>query len=227
MPSSYYGPQCQGQCETHPACSCDWLSQAGGTKVNALADYILASTSRYRASLLGRLKRPFISDAPVCDETPLPDEQPQALASRLAKTKARSLADRFPESLIIGSDQVASLNGIILGKPGTKARAQQQLQQMQNQTLEFFTALCVLETSTGQHQQFVDTTRVRLRSLSDDAIERYIDSDMPLDCAGSFKVESLGISLFESVESNDPTALIGLPLIRLSQCLREFGVAIP
>lgn len=188
---------------------------------------VLGSTSKYRAELLSRLGLPFDAAAPDCDETPLQDETPQKLALRLAKTKTSSLRNQYSQSIIIGSDQVCSLGEHALGKPGTVERAIKQLREMRGQSVIFYTGLSVLHAPSGESRNSIDQTTVTLRDLSDDEIDRYIKAEMPLDCAGSFMVEKLGISLFEKVESTDPTALIGLPLIDLCKSLRYFGVSLP
>ena len=157
----------------------------------------------------------------------MPGEAPDALAARLAQAKAKSLQNAHPDQIIIGSDQVASLDTQILGKPGSVDRAQQQLRQMRGRSVVFYTGLCVLDTASGNCITAMDETTVSLRALSDEEIDRYIAVDNPLDCAGSFKVEALGITLFEQIHSTDPTALIGMPLIKLGQCLRELGIKLP
>ena len=186
---------------------------------------ILASTSRYRAELLNRLRISFSSAAPDVDETPLPGEPPAALAQRLAAAKAEAVAHQHPGSWVIGSDQVAELNGQPLGKPGTRAAAVAQLSAMSGHEVLFHTAVCVSD-GIARHQA-IDLTRVRFRTLQMAEIERYIDTEQPLDCAGSFKCEGLGISLFEAIENRDPTALVGLPLIALCGLLREAGYSTP
>ncbi len=188
---------------------------------------LLGSGSRYRAQLLDRLGLTFDTAKPHCDEAAFDAELPADLAQRLAHTKAKSLLDAHPQAIIIGSDQVAAVGDTHLGKPGTPAVAREQLHKMTGQSIVFHTALCVIDGSSGQTLQGIDQTTVKLRPLSDQEIDRYVDAEMPLDCAGSFKVEKLGISLFESVRSEDPTALIGLPLIMLSQFLRQLGVSVP
>lgn len=191
------------------------------------APLVLASGSVYRAEMLGRLPVPFEACASNIDETALPDEQPEARAARLAMAKAQALSDRFPGRWILGSDQVAALGRHQLGKPGSIEKARAQLQQMRGQAVDFWTALSLWQPSSHQLLQAMDHTRVRLRMLSDAEIDRYLQLESPLDCAGSFKLEGLGISLFESVESSDPTALIGLPLIALCKNLRSIGAALP
>lgn len=188
---------------------------------------VLGSTSKYRADLLNRLGLPFETANPACDESPLPNEAAQSLAARLALGKASSLAAHYPKNIIIGSDQVAALGQETLGKPGSAEKACAQLERMQRRSVEFYTAVCVLDTTTNRTIEFIDITAARMRALSAEEIKRYVQIDTPLDCAGSFKVESLGISLFDSIESKDPTALIGLPLIQLCRVLRELGVSVP
>ena len=188
---------------------------------------VLASTSAYRKMLLERLHLPFDTDRPETDETPLPGEAPAATAERLAAEKARAVAGRWPDALVIGSDQVAHLGDEVFGKPGTEARAIAQLQRMRGQTVVFHTALAVLNTRTGHHQVEVIPTQVRFRNLSDDEIRRYVAKEQPLDCAGSAKSEGLGITLLDAMPGEDPTALIGLPLIALSRMLRAEGLELP
>ncbi|MGD9870752.1 MAG: nucleoside triphosphate pyrophosphatase, partial [Thauera sp.] len=178
---------------------------------------VLASTSAYRKMLLERLQQPFETDRPETDETPHPGEHPAATAERLACEKARAVAGRWPDALIIGSDQVAHLGDEVFGKPGTEARAIAQLQRMRGETVVFHTALALLNTRTGHLQVEGVPTRVRFRTLSDAEIRRYVERERPLDCAGSAKSEGLGISLLEAMSGDDPTALIGLPLIALSR----------
>jgi septum formation protein len=185
---------------------------------------ILASTSRYRRELLNRLGLPFEVHSPGVDETPLSGETPLALAQRLALAKAHAVAATFPDAVVIGSDQVADLNGEPLGKPGDHARATVQLQRMRGQTLVFQTAVAVVCAATGFSSHDVAPVRVVFRPLSDDAIERYLRAEQPYDCAGSAKSEGLGIALLDAIDSDDPTALIGLPLIRTCRMLRAAGV---
>ena len=185
---------------------------------------VLGSTSRYRRELLERLRIPFTVSAPGVDETPLPGETPQALARRLALAKARAVAAMHPDAVVIGSDQVADLAGQPLGKPGEHARAVQQLRQMRGQTVIFQTALAVVCLASGYEQVDLAEVRVVFRDLSDDEIEAYLQAEQPYDCAGSAKSEGLGIALLESIDNDDPTALIGLPLIRTSRMLRQAGV---
>jgi len=188
---------------------------------------ILASTSTYRRELLGRLRVPFEALAPGCDEQRLPDEPAQALALRLAELKAVTVAARHPGSVVIGSDQVAVRGTELLGKPGTVARCTEQLQQSSGHEVAFLTAVHVVDGRRGRAESHLDHTLVRFRTLPADEIARYIVTDAPLDCAGGFKAESLGIALFERIESVDPTALTGLPLIWLSAALRRAGIQVP
>ena len=188
---------------------------------------VLASTSRYRADLLRRLLADFEQAAPDTDETPQAGETPAARALRLAIAKATAVADGFDDALVIGSDQVAALDGAILRKPGSVEAAREQLGASSGRVVHFHTALCLLDTRHGRSQTHVDDTRVRFRELESAEIERYVTRELPLDCAGSFKCEGLGISLFEEIDNRDPSALIGLPLIALARMLRQAGVAVP
>jgi septum formation protein len=190
---------------------------------------LLASTSPYRAELLKRLGLTFEQRAPGVDEAPLEDEAPSARALRLAAAKARAVAAEFPQSLVIGSDQVAELDGEVLDKPGSAAVARAQLRACSGASVRFHTAVCVVDTRTMEAPASTasDVTVVHFRPLDADTIARYVEREQPLDCAGSFKCEGLGIALFERIECRDPTALIGLPLIALSRLLREHGLAVP
>lgn len=188
---------------------------------------VLGSTSRYRAELLRRLVVDFEQSAPGTDEAPLPLETPAERALRLAIAKAEAAASGWPGALVIGSDQIAELDGLILDKPGTVERARAQLSASSGREVHFHTALCLLDTRDGQRQTHVDHTCVRFRELGAAEIARYIEREQPLDCAGSFKCEGLGISLFESIDNRDPSALIGLPLIALARMLRDAGIALP
>lgn len=192
---------------------------------------ILGSTSRYRRALLERLRLPFEVLAPEVDETPQPGEVPQALALRLARAKAEDVARRHAQAVVIGSDQVADLDGEPLGKPLTHDRAVAQLRRMRGRTIVFETAVAVVCAASGFAQSELARVRVRFRSqadgLDDDAIERYLRAETPYDCAGSAKSEGLGIALLESIESDDPTALVGLPLIRTCRLLRAAGLQLP
>jgi septum formation protein len=185
---------------------------------------ILASTSPYRRELLARLRLPFDALAPGVDEDALPQESPMALAQRLALRKAQAVARRHPEAVVIGSDQVAELDGQALGKPGSHERAVQQLRTMRGREVRFHTAVAVLCLASGFEQEAMATVRVRFRDLSDAEIEHYLHLEQPYDCAGSAKAETLGIALLEAIESDDPTALVGLPLIRTCAMLREAGI---
>ena len=185
---------------------------------------ILGSTSRYRKELLSRLRIPFESVAPNVDETPHNQESPKDLALRLALAKARAVALKNPEAVVIGSDQVADLEGMPLGKPGNHANAILQLQRMRGKTVIFQTALSVVCIASGYERTDLAAVKVKFRDLSDAEIESYLRAEEPYDCAGSAKSEGLGIALLESIENDDPTALIGLPLIRTCQMLREAGV---
>ncbi|WP_158885138.1 Maf family nucleotide pyrophosphatase [Rhodanobacter sp. L36] len=188
---------------------------------------VLASTSSYRADLLRRLTLVFEQRAPGTDETSKPNEKSGDRALRLAIAKAQDVAGDFNDALIMGSDQVAELDGLILDKPGSVANARAQLVASSGREVIFHTALCLFDTRDGQRHTHVDQTRVRFRRLDDEEITRYVDHEQPLDCAGSFKCEGLGISLFESIDNQDPTALIGLPLIALTRLLRKCGVHLP
>ena len=187
---------------------------------------LLGSTSRYRGELLQRLRIPFDVSAPDVDETPLPGEMPAVLATRLALEKARAVASNWPSAVVIGADQVADLNGQPLGKPGNHARATEQLRQMRGKTVIFQTAVAVVCVATGFEQGSLAAVRVKFRDLSDDDIENYLMAEQPYDCAGSAKSEGLGIALLESIDSDDPTALIGLPLIRTCNLLRAAGITL-
>ncbi len=185
---------------------------------------VLGSTSRYRRELLSRLNIPFEVASPEVDETPLPGEAPRELALRLALAKARAVAARFPGAAVIGSDQVADLDGEPLGKPGTHDRAVVQLQRMRGRTVVFQTALAVVCQDTGFEQADLAAVKVRFRDLTDAEIEAYLRAEQPYDCAGSAKSEGLGIALLEAIDNDDPTALVGLPLIRTCRMLRAAGV---
>ena len=184
---------------------------------------ILGSTSVYRRELLSRLRLPFTVERPEVDETPRPQEKPADLALRLALAKAQAVAARHPSAVVIGSDQVADLHGEPLGKPGDHARAVVQLQRMRGQTVVFQTAVAVVCQATGFSQVALAPVRVVFRALSDEAIEQYLRAETPYDCAGSAKSEGLGIALLERIDNDDPTALVGLPLIRTCELLRAAG----
>lgn len=190
------------------------------------APLVLASTSRYRAQLLERLRLPFETARPEVDETPHAAEPPATLALRLATAKANAVASLRPQAVVIGSDQVASCDGRLLGKPGSREVAIAQLQGMSGREVVFLTAVAVSGPGAAAGQA-LDTTLVRFRPLSDDAIARYVDAEQPWDCAGSFRCEGLGIALFDAIESHDPTALVGLPLIATARLLRAAGFVLP
>jgi septum formation protein len=192
---------------------------------NSEKKLILASTSVYRRELLERLRIPFKIISPKVDEAPLPGEGTLNLALRLAKAKAAIVAKDHPDAWVIGSDQVADLCGVALGKPGNFERAMAQLQLMRGATVTFHTALCLMHGETETTLSI--PTEVTFRKLSDEILEAYLHAEEPYDCAGSAKSEGLGISLLETIESDDPTALIGLPLIALSGLLRDAGFVIP
>ncbi len=185
---------------------------------------ILGSTSVYRRELLGRLRIPFSVESPHVDEAALPGETPAALAQRLALAKAQAVAARFPEAVVIGSDQVADLDGTALGKPGEHGRAVLQLRQMSGRVVVFQTAIAVVCMASGFCQQSLAPVKVKFRELSDAEIENYLLAEKPYDCAGSAKSEGLGIALLERIDNDDPTALVGLPLIRTAALLRAAGI---
>jgi septum formation protein len=185
---------------------------------------ILGSTSRYRRELLERLRLPFEVHAPDVDETPHAGEAPAALAQRLALAKAQAVSAAHPQAVVIGSDQVADLDGQPIGKPGTHARAVEQLRAMRGRSIVFQTAVAVVHGASGYVGAALVPVTVRFRDLSDAEIETYLRTEQPYDCAGSAKCETLGIALLEAIESDDPTALIGLPLIRTSALLRAAGI---
>ena len=188
---------------------------------------VLGSTSRYRAELLHRLVAGFEQRAPGTDEALAPGEAPADGALRLAIAKAEGAAGGLSDALVIGSDQIAELDGRALGKPGSIEAAQAQLADCAGREVRFHTGLCLLDTRNGRRHTHLDNTCVRFRPLTDAEIARYVAREMPLDCAGSFKCEGLGIALFERIDSSDPTALVGLPLIALARLLREAGLAVP
>jgi len=193
--------------------------------VSGDAPLVLASTSPYRRELLARLQLPFDTVRPEVDEAPRAGETPSALALRLAEAKARAVATLRPGARVIGSDQVADFDGVALGKPGGREAAIAQLQGMSGRAVAFRTAVAV--ASSGTLATALDTTVVRFRQLGRGEIERYIDREQPFDCAGSFKSEGLGITLFEAIETRDPTALVGLPLLDTLRLLRESGLVLP
>mgnify|MGYP003947236047 FL=1 len=187
---------------------------------------ILASTSPYRRELLGRLGLPFDVANPQTDESSLPNETPETLALRLSEAKARAVVAAFPDALIIGSDQVATVDGKIYGKPGTHELAAAQLRELSGKTVNFFTGLCLLDAKTGESQVRGIPTLVSFRQLSDNEIENYLRREPAYNCAGSAKSEGLGIALLSSMQGDDPNALVGLPLIALCDMLRSHGVNI-
>jgi MAF protein len=188
---------------------------------------ILASTSPFRRELLMRLQVDFRQDSPETDETSRANESAEQLCQRLAIAKAHALSEKYPQHLIIGSDQVATFHGKIIGKPITHVNAVQQLTDFSGHTVEFYTGLCLLNTVTGVFQHHVECFKVHFRVLSTEQIERYLHVEQPYQCAGSFKSEGLGICLFDRLEGNDPTSLIGLPLMTLVSMLQNEGICIP
>jgi len=188
------------------------------------AELVLASSSRYRRAILDKIALPYHTSSPNIDETAKPDENAEQLVARLAEQKARAVAAEYPSALSIGSDQVAALNGQILGKPHTVERAVEQLSAASGQLVTFYTGLCLFDARDSSCQVETVPFGVHFRDLSLAEIERYIELEAPLDCAGSFKSEGLGISLFQRLEGEDPNTLIGLPLIRLLQMLRNKGL---
>ena len=191
-----------------------------------MPDLVLASSSPYRQQLLHKLRIPFTSASPDIDETPLAAVKAPQLVERLACLKAQALARDSPQALIIGSDQVCCHQGAILGKPGNREAAIQQLSQLQGQSISFYTGLCLYNAATQQSQSLVDEFKVHFRSLTPEQIHFYVDAEQPFDCAGSFKSEGLGITLFQRLEGDDPNSLEGLPLIRLTELLRQAGVEV-
>ena len=187
---------------------------------------VLASTSPYRRELLARLGLPFEVANPQTDESPLDQETPAEMALRLSEAKARAVAAQFPDALIIGSDQVAEMGGLIFGKPGTHARAIEQLRQLSGRTVNFFTGLCVLNSRTGEAEVRGVPTLVGFRELTDIEIENYLEREPAYNCAGSAKSEGLGIALLSRIHGDDPNALVGLPLIALCDLLRKHGMTV-
>lgn len=188
---------------------------------------ILASTSRYRASLLQRFGLEFTTQNPAVDEAERHGESPRARAFRLSEAKAEAIAQRFPTAIVIGGDQVPATSTTILNKPGNAANCREQLMLLSGSTAEFYTSCTVRCLETGVKLSHVDTTAVKLRPLSDEEIDRYIQREKPFDCAGGFKAEALGITLFERIDSEDPSAIVGMPLIWLAGALRAVGFAVP
>jgi septum formation protein len=198
----------------------------GSAKIPGSHALVLASTSRYRYALLKRLGIPFVAVAPKAEEAPLAGERPRETALRLAETKARSVAAAHRGALIIGSDQVADCGGTPVGKPGTHERAVAQLAALSGKTVVFHTGLALLDAASGRCQTALVDVRSTFRRLATAEIEAYLRREQPYDCVGAVKSEGLGIALFETIESDDPTALIGLPLIRLTRLLREAGIVV-
>ena len=192
-----------------------------------LRPLMLASTSRYRAALLGRFGLPFNTASPAVDEVEIAGEAPRARALRLSEAKAEAVASQYPEAVIIGGDQVAALGTRVLRKPGNASNCREQLRQLSGSAAEFHTACTVRCVSAALELTHVDTTTVALRSLANAEIDRYIEREQPFDCAGGFKAEALGITLFERMDSHDPTAIVGLPLIWLAGALRSAGFTVP
>ena len=188
---------------------------------------VLGSTSPFRKALMDKLGLPFLTDAPKVDETPRDGETPKGLGARLAEAKARDGGNRHPSALVIGSDQVACIDGAILGKPGNRDNAIAQLSRASGRAVTFYTGLCLLDTNRDQAQVAVEPFVVRFRKLDLGQIARYVDREQPFNCAGSFKSEGYGITLFSSLEGDDPNALVGLPLIRLVQMLERAGISLP
>lgn len=190
-------------------------------------EFILASSSKYRRELLSRLGVTFSCHPAQIDEAPKPEETPEQTCVRLARTKGEHVAKQFPQAVVIASDQVANLDGQAISKPNQHEKARSQLRQMSGKLINFHTAVCVIQHSSKQVKEFCVLTKVKFRELSAAEIERYLLAEKPYDCAGSAKVEGLGISLLDRIETTDPTALIGLPLIQLAQSLRELGLHLP
>lgn len=192
-------------------------------------ELILASTSPYRRALLDRLGKPFLAIAPGVDEEPYRDRGllPREMAETLALAKAEAVASSHPDAIVIGSDQVAEADGLVLGKPGTVEAAVGQLRGMSGRSHRLITAMAVIHRAPGVIISHTDVTVLAMRSLDDEAIRRYVEADRPLDCAGSYKIEARGIALFERIDTVDSTAIVGLPLIALTAILRQLGVAIP
>lgn len=191
------------------------------------SNLILASTSKYRRELLQRLAVKFQCESPRIDETPLNTESPLETCSRLAREKCLDIANQHPDAIVIGSDQVADVDGVAISKPGTHEKARAQLRSMSGKTIVFHTAVCISQVSSGKTIEFCVPTEVQFRDLKPAEIERYLIAEEPYDCAGAAKSEGLGISLLQRIESTDPTALIGLPLIQTAGALREFNLTLP
>ncbi|WP_321324202.1 nucleoside triphosphate pyrophosphatase [Thiomicrorhabdus sp.] len=203
------------------------INQNNETKLQTLPQVVLGSTSPFRKQLLDKLHIPFIQDAPEIDETPLKTETPKEMVLRLAHEKAKVFKDKYPQHIIISSDQCAVFNNQPIGKPHTVENAIQQLTSFSNHQITFFTGLVVSNTQTGKTYEYLDTTIVHFRDLSKEVIRNYIEIEQPLKCAGSFKSEGLGVALFKQIDSRDPNALIGLPLMALTDIFYEMGFALP
>lgn len=195
--------------------------------IQAQPQIVLASTSPFRRELLSRLCVPFEIVSPEVDESQLPGETPEVMVQRLSEAKARAGAAQFPRALVIGSDQVAVVDDEVLGKPGDHERARAQLQKLSGRTVRFLTGLCLYNAASGIAETRLVPFRVRFRTLDEARIERYLQREQPYNCAGSFKSEGLGITLFKAMEGDDPTSLIGLPLITLTSLLAKAGVVLP
>lgn len=191
-----------------------------------MARLVLGSSSPFRKALLEKLDLSFDCDSPDIDETPLEGESPKDMVARLAKLKAQAIAVRHPQSIIIASDQCATLDGKIIGKPGDHKSAVKQLQEARGRTVTFYTSLCVFNAATNQFEECIEPFYVYFRALTDSQIENYLQKEQPYNCAGSFKSEGLGISLFDRLEGNDPNTLIGLPLIQLIKMLERFHIQV-
>lgn len=189
-----------------------------------MARIVLGSSSPFRKSLLEKLDLSFDCDSPDIDETPLKGEKPKDMVARLAKAKAQAVAAKHPQSIIIASDQCATLDGNIIGKPGDHETAIEQLKAASGRAVTFYTSLCVMNATTEQYEECVEPFYVYFRELTDDQIENYLKKEEPYNCAGSFKSEGLGITLFDRLEGEDPNTLIGLPLIRLTRFLEKFHI---
>lgn len=195
-----------------------------GAKAAGARTLVLASTSPYRRALLERLGYPFLTVNPGVEEVPQEGESAARMVTRLAETKARALTCQYPEAVIVGSDQMAVLDGVALGKPGTGEHAERQLREASGRRVDFLTGLCVLDAASGAAATVCEPYAVHFRTLTAAEIRNYVRLEKPYDCAGSFKSEGLGIALFERMEGDDPTALIGLPLIQLTRLLRQVGI---
>ncbi len=197
------------------------------TGKNSMKKIVLGSTSPFRKALMEKLQISFLTDAPDIDESRLENEQPTAMVRRLSVEKAKKVAENHPDALIIGSDQCAVINGEVTGKPGSHEKAVQQLMRSSGNTVTFYTGLCLLDSNSGQHQLDCVPFYVTFRELTETEINHYLHRDQPYNCAGSFKSEGLGITLFSKMQGDDPSALRGLPLIRLCAMLRKQGISLP